>query len=166
MIFLISALSDNFLSTDETFIYFIVQIGTIATAVPRRRTPHGFLRPSSPPQLHIHPPTTGLGIRLQPHRTTAIGPRLGTQPRPKLLLMGIHLGHTLRFLTQTRTVGISLGQRGATGHRRTHNLLLFRLTSMVPVPVVAEAVAAENAREIVIQIEIAVEISNASREMA
>jgi hypothetical protein len=37
---------------------------------------------------------------------------------------------------------------------------------MVPVPVVAEAVAAENAREIVIQIEIAVEISNASREMA
>ena len=154
MIFLISALSDNFLSTDETFIYFIVQIGTIATAVPRRRTPHGFLRPSSPPQPHL------------PIPPPQIGPRLGTQPRPKLLLMGIHLGHTLRFLTQTRTVGISLGQRGATGHRRTHNLLLFRLTSMVPVPVVAEAVAAENAREIVIQIEIAVEISNASREMA
>jgi hypothetical protein len=54
------------------------------------------------------------------------------------------------------------------GRIQIHNLLLLLLqvVSKVRALLVAEAVAAENAREIVIQIEIAVEISNASREMA
>ena len=54
------------------------------------------------------------------------------------------------------------------GRIQLHNLLLLLLqvVSKVRALLVAEAVAAENAREIVIQIEIAVEISNAFREMA
>jgi len=54
------------------------------------------------------------------------------------------------------------------GRIQIHNLLLLLLqvVSKVRALLVAEAVAAENAREIVIQIEIAVEISNAFREMA
>jgi hypothetical protein len=54
------------------------------------------------------------------------------------------------------------------GRIQIHNLLLLLLqvVSKVRALLVAEAVAAENARETVIQIEIAVEISNAFREMA
>ena len=54
------------------------------------------------------------------------------------------------------------------GRIQIHNLLLLLLqvVSKVRALLVAEAVAAENAREIVIQIEIAVEISNAFRVMA